>query len=76
MQLFFNFISFQKELAAYPLPSNLSAEPPPLAASDGSHITPVPIPALCSLPGRPSVLIPWTLVFPLLVFPSGIVCSL
>jgi len=30
MQLFFNFISFQKELAAYPLPSNLSAEPPPL----------------------------------------------
>ena len=35
MQLFFNFISFQKELAAYPLPSNLSAEPPPLAESKG-----------------------------------------
>ena len=28
MQLFFCFISFQKELAASPLPSNLSAEPP------------------------------------------------
>ena len=29
MQLFFCFISFLKELAASPLPSNLSAEPPP-----------------------------------------------